>query len=431
MSERVLLPQGSQGGLLEASVGKSLSRRSAVLALWQASVGQRETWRYVLGVGILWMLWGMVVMPSSISFNPSKTYQAILVLLMYLPALCLAFAQRGRLWRELWSLPQFRVFLALLAWATLSLVWAHLRRPGDELGRLLSVMTFILAWQLWDADGEDYVGMLLFIGGMGVAACAAFYCLLFAFHPDTSDRIAGEGIIATTNYAAALMGAVAIWMTQLRLRTRRMALLRWGSIVLLLTFVALTQTRGVWLALGVCLALAPLWHGIGWKPWAMAMAVMLLATAIALPMHLLTERGMSWRPELFMQSMHQIYSHPWLGQGQGAPIALLVGGVAYTHTHNLLTQVTMELGIPGLLLTVMMWLMVGWQGWRHRDSMRGRILLGLWLYASIVLQLDMPQLLDSPRPGWILIWLPFSLAIALGIRERAGRLALDITVETR
>jgi len=419
MSEQVLSPQGSQRELIEARAGLEASRGSSMLASWRAAVSQRDSWRYLLGLGILWMLLGMVVMPAGASFNPGKIYQGSLILLMYLPALWLACTQRGRLWRELWPLPLFRLFLVMLAWATLSLAWAHLRHVGDEFGRLLSVMTFVLAWQLWDSDTEDYVSMLLFIGGIGVALCAGFYCVLFLLQPDPSDRIAGEGTIAATNYAAALMGAVSIWMTQLRLRTRHLSILRWVAIALLLAFVGLTHTRGVWLALGTCIVLAPLWQSLRLRHWLMVMAGLLIVLAIAAPMHLLTERGMSLRPQLLEQSLHQIAQRPWLGLGQGTPITLWVAGLAYTHSHNLLTQVTLELGLPGLLLTVAMWLMVGWQGWRFRHTMRGRILLGLWIYASVVLQFDMPQLLDSPRPGWILVWLPFSLAIALELRKRA------------
>jgi O-antigen ligase len=134
---------------------------------------------------------------------------------------------------------------------------------------------------------------------------------------------------------------------------------------------------------------------------------------------LVMERGTSLRPELFAQSMHLIAQHPWLGLGQGAPFTLMVNGAAYTHTHNLLTQMTVELGVPGLLLTVALWLLVAWQGWRHRAQMQGRIVLALWVYASVVLQFDMPQMLDSPRPAWLLVWLPFALTLGLAWRERS------------
>ena len=39
--------------------------------------------------------------------------------------------------------------------------------------------------------------------------------------------------------------------------------------------------------------------------------------------------------------------------------------------------------------------------------------------SSVVLQFDMPQLLDSPRPSWLLVWLPLALALWLELRARA------------
>jgi len=71
--------------------------------------------------------------------------------------------------------------------------------------------------------------------------------------------------------------------------------------------------------------------------------------------------------------------------------------------------------------------MTAWLGWRHRGRVTGQLVLALWLYASVVLQFDMPQLLDSPRPGWLLVWLPLALALWLEADARrraavAGRL---------
>jgi len=51
--------------------------------------------RAILGVGIVWMMLGMVIMPAGVSFNPGKAYQTSLALLLYLPALLLAFSQRA------------------------------------------------------------------------------------------------------------------------------------------------------------------------------------------------------------------------------------------------------------------------------------------------------------------------------------------------
>ena len=376
--------------------------------------------RTILGVGIAWMMLGMVIMPAGVSFNPGKAYQTSLVLLLYLPALILAFSQRARIWRELWPQPLFRVFLALLVWAALSLAWGHAGRPSNEIGRLVSVLAFVLGWHACLHDERDRIRQLLLATGLAIGACAIYYCTSFAIAPMEDGRIIGEGTIGTANYAAALMGVVALWLSQMELADRRWSIARYVAMAALLLFVGLTHTRSVWLALALVIVAMPLWQPGRRYRW-LAVGVALLALAMMLwPASMLVERGTSLRPELFHQSMQLIVQHPLLGAGQGAPISLLVNGAAYTHTHNLLTQVTVELGLPGLLLTVAMWLMIAWQGWRHRATVQGRLVLAIWVYASVVLQFDMPQMLDSPRPAWLLIWLPMGLVLGLGWSDRVA-----------
>lgn len=375
--------------------------------------------RLMVTVGLAWMMLGMVVMPAGVSFNPGKGYQASMIVLLYLPAMWLGFSQRARVWRQLWPLPAFRVFLGLLAWATLSLLWGGLKRPGDELGRLLSVLAFVLGWQACMADDLPRMRTLLLATGVGIAVCAAYYSARFILDSTEDARIVGEGIIATSNYAAALMGAVALWLSQLVFVDRRLARLRYAAIALLLVFIGLTQTRSVWLALAITLVAMSAWMPAYRKRVIIGAALLAAAALVALAVRpdLLTERGTSLRPELFQQSMDLIAQHPLLGLGQGVPFQLIVNGAAYTHTHNALTQITVELGLPGVLLLACLWLMIGWQGWRHRDGMEGRIALTLWVYASVVLQFDMPQLLDSPRPGWLLVWMPLAITLGLAWRE--------------
>lgn len=379
-------------------------------------------WEAVLGLGIGWMIIGMLVMPAGVSYNPGKPYQISLAVLLYLPALCMALRARALVWRELWPLPAFRVFLLLLAWATLSLCWAHLRRPGDEFGRVISVLLFVLGWHAWAGHRPRRAHLLLTMTGWGMAVCALGYSVLFLLSTPTEDeRIAGEGVIATANYAAAVMGAACVWLAQLPQRRRWIGVACGVAVAALLLFIALTESRSVWLALALCAVLTPLWrpHRV---TAAIALAILLLGlAALAWPMPVLLERGASFRPEILAKAMHMIAEHPWRGLGQGAPFVIEVGTQRLTHSHNVLSQAAIELGLPGLVILVVLWGLVAWSGWRHRGEPQGRVILGLWVYASVVLQFDLPQLLDSPRPGWLLIWLPFALALGLEVRDRAQR----------
>jgi len=378
----------------------------------------------VLGLGLLWLAIGMLVMPSSISFNPGRAYQISLAVLVYLPALYLVLRHHARLWRELWPLPAFRVFLLLLTWATLSLLWGSLRHPGDEACRLLSVLLFVLGWHAWAGHAPRRAIGLLEWAGWGMAACALVYSAIFLTQGHgEEDRIAAGGVVATANYAAAAMGAACVWLVQLPRQRWQQGAATLAALSMLLLFVVLTQSRGVWLALAACAMLAPLWRS-GRAPKVVALLVLLMIIAAMLwPWPVLLERGASHRPQILAQALRMIDLHPWRGLGQGAPFVIEADGEHLTHSHNVLTQTAIELGLPGLALLVALWLAVAWSGWRHRDDPLGRVVLGLWVYATVVLQFDMPQLLDSPRPGWLLIWLPLALALGLEVRGRTRPLA--------
>lgn len=380
--------------------------------------------RALLGLGLGWLMVGMAIMPANASLGPGHAFMAGLIVLLFLPAYYVAFAQQARVWRQLWPLPAFGVFLALLAWAALSLCWATLEKPFDGLAALLSVLAFVLGWHAFAANDAGRIRSLLLATGLGLSLCALGFTIRYVVAPMPDGRIIGFGIIATANYAAMLMGAVALWLSQLDIPDRGWSVLRWVAVGFPLVFIALTQSRGTWLALGACVLLMPLWRPERTVRW-LALGILALAivalVAAAAGWTVLLERGTSLRPDLFAQAGQLVAAHPFGGLGLGEPFTLWVKGQPYVHTHNVLTQVAVELGLPGLLLAVAVWLPVAWQGWRHRGSPQGRIVLALWTYATIALQIDMPQVLGSARPTWLLVWLPFAMALGLAANGKSGR----------
>lgn len=378
-------------------------------------------WRGVVGIGLVWMMLGLVAMPAGASFNPGKLYQASLIVLLYLPAWCLALTGRAATWRALTPSWTFRMFLLLVGWALISLVWTSAVHLGDEASRLLSVVAFVLAWPIWIGTAARRAQRVLLIAGFAMAALALWCLVQYLVQPPADGRMVGDGVTATANYAAAVMGVAALWLGVLPVADRRLGAGRWLAVGVLLVFVVLTGSRSIWLALAACAVLAPLWRPC--RPaWGLAALTLLGGIVCSLwPAQALVERGLSFRPQLLVESLQLIGQHPWLGLGQGSDFTLTIAGVAYTHSHNVLTQTTIQLGLPGLLLLCVMWFLVAWRGWRARGQTLGRLVLALWVYASIVLQFDMPQLLDSPRPGWLLAWLPLALALWLECDARRGR----------
>lgn len=369
--------------------------------------------RRLLVVGMAWLIIGMAVMPAGVSYNPSRAYQAVLALTMWLPVLALV-AVRPRRLLECCRLPLMPWVIALLAWGWVSLVWSHAPHRGDEATRNLSVLLFLIACQ-WVFGGSEQRTRQLLIGcGMVLAAVAVVDMVTFALHPPTDGRLIGIGVMANANLAAAGMGAALIWLWPWRFESWHWVVAKWMAIGVLALFVLLTFTRSAWAALFVALMAMVVCRG-GRTAWLYAGAICLLgALGVALGFEVLMERGWSLRPQIFAGSWGLFLQHPLLGLGQGTPFTLQAGDEVLDHAHNMFAQLAIELGLPAVLLWVGIWLALGWRAWRRRHDALGLVVFGLWVFGTVAVQFDLPHLLDSPRPGWLITWLPLALSTTFG-----------------
>ena len=371
--------------------------------------------RRLLILGMAWLIVGMAVMPAGASYNPSKPYQAVLALTLWLPALALV-AMRPRRLPAFLRLPLMPWVVLLLAWGWVSLLWSHAPRRGDEAARDLSVLLFLVSSQ-WVFGGNAARTRWLLVGcSFALSAAAVVDMLMFALHPPTDGRLIGMGVMANANLAAAGMGAALVWLWPWRFEHWGWLIVKWMAVSVLALFVLLTFTRSAWAALFVALMVMVLCGG-GQRAWLYAAAICLLgALGVAFGFELLMERGLSLRPEIFAKSAELFLQHPLRGLGQGTAFTIRAGDETLDHAHNMFAQLAIELGLPGVLLWLGIWLALGWRAWRHRHETLGLLVLGLWAFGSVAIQFDLPHLLDSPRPGWLITWLPLALSTALGWR---------------
>ncbi|MCL7715428.1 O-antigen ligase family protein [Stenotrophomonas mori] len=372
-------------------------------------------WRNLLFVGLVVLVAGMCFLPAGPSFNPGKPFQAVVALLLYLPALIAALACPARL-RAFACRPLMPLLLLLFAWAALSVAWSNSHRPHDEFLRLLTVLLFLFACT--QGVGDDLARQRrLLVAGAGVLTLAAIAAMAqFAIRPTADNRLIGFGVMANANLFGAAMGAGILWLWPWRFQNANQRTLKWLAMTAMAVALVLTFSRSAMLAVAVSLFVMLV---IRQRERAVQRLLWLCVVAVGLTMAAypeLSQRGLSLRPQLFARAMELVHAHPWLGMGLGAEFALpVVGGNGYyqVHTHNLFTQLAVELGIPGVVLWSAIWLGLGVRAWRHRDLAVGRVVLGLWLFATVLVQFDLPHLIDSPRPGWLFLWLPLALSLSL------------------
>jgi len=133
--------------------------------------------------------------------------------------------------------------------------------------------------------------------------------------------------------------------------------------------------------------------------------------------NVITARGSSFRPEIFQSVLQMIGEHPWTGLGLGAEYKVSAAGLLFDHSHNMFTHVAMELGLPGMLLWIAVWLFTLGEIVRARDTVLGKILLALWVYSTMAMQFDAASLTGTPRAEWFVSWLTVGLAMLLPWRR--------------
>lgn len=371
-----------------------------------------ESWRYLwLATGLLWFLVAITWSPSN------KLYQQRLIVLLWIPALLSIVGGRERIIRH-WQDRRFEcvALIALVAWSAVSLVWSSADEPMRELRRLLFVVLFLLGVDALGSRRQLLMRVLVVAGWLLAGAVAVSIIVFYGVRGNSwLARIQGLGQLAHPILGGYVMGGAAVWMSALMPNEGKRQVMWLPAFSALLAFLALSQSRGAVLAVLLVMLLAPFWKG-GRQAWVVSVGSALMAAlGYWLFEPLVTARGASYRPEIIMASLDLIANAPWTGLGLGTGYDIRPQGMrhVFDHTHNLPLHIAVELGLPALLIWLGLWGAIVWRAWQARNTALGKVVLGVWLYASFAMQVDAASIWDSARAEWFVSWLPLALGAAL------------------
>lgn len=215
-----------------------------------------------------------------------------------------------------------------------------------------------------------------------------------------------------------IAGLMAVWLLSSSLNQW----LKLISISALLVFMLLTQSRGVWLAFLMVCVFLPLWRSSlhGWVP-----LVLLVLVSVPLSyffMDIILLRGVSYRPEIWLQSAEMIAAAPLWGIGFAGEYQVMGdNGKIFSHAHNVFLDTAIRSGIPAALIWLVIWLAVAWKAWQYRLTPMGSLLCASVVFATVALVFDGSRLWGTPRPEWFLTWLPLGLALGLSAAPKLDK----------
>ncbi|MGE6527597.1 O-antigen ligase family protein [Pseudomonas sp. NPDC077382] len=369
-------------------------------------------------IGLFFFLCSAWVLPSN------KLYHQMIIVLVWLPALLALFRRDfyRRDFRVAFKLPEVYLFSIFAGWTLFVLS----TQGADDFSSQIKVpfyVTLTLLGVALAAQGsicrlETLLFNCAFAGGF--LAGASWISFYWIEGHGFRTRLVALGLWDTPIMAAHAVGALALLGVCLiqvdRLRSRLAPFLLLSAVGYVL-FLGFSQTRGVWIALLAALLMMVIALRSRWGLGIFALIAAGLALVALLHPEILLQRGFSYRPTLWRGGLRLIQEN-WLTGLGFHEFKILVPAIdgAFKHPHNLFLNVGVRLGVPGLLLFCLLWLMVGWRAWTCRRLPLGRALLALWTFSGVALLTDGIGLWLKPNAEWLITWLPIALSIVLASR---------------
>nr|WP_246237680.1 O-antigen ligase family protein [Pseudomonas akapageensis] len=367
----------------------------------------------LLGFGLFWSVAGVMLTPTL------KFYDRLLIVFVYLPCLYLVIRQFQSFREAVLARKELWLFFLIFAWSLGSLAWSiGVDRYLTLIKRELFFLLVLLGWIVWGRVFRRQLQTMLIMFG----ALAGLYSLaaLIAYPFREIDRMYGFGgfmdnpnpsgytiaflVVLSCSWWPRHNGARVVW-----------ALLQACSIA----FVVLTGSRGAMLALAVVAGSIVL---VGGGRFYRAIALSILMSVVALLMinPSLLQRGDSERLSLIRGAWDLVQQHPWRGIGFGSDYEVTAGEQAFGHCHNFVLDTAVQYGVVFTAVWLFLWFWLGFHLWRCRVETLGMSILMVWVFATVSIQFDVFILFGGARAMWMVVWIPFVLALCTDKSQTPG-----------
>ena len=361
-------------------------------------------------LGVLLML--AIAIPAFLSNQQSL--KPVLYSLFILPTLIAIIA--GRL-----SLPVlfkhspavFLLVIPLLYWS-LSVLWSD--SPDDVysfLRRTLSLAVFILGVAYVASSNRlninNYLDIALFI--VAVGAIAQLVYIYFYLGKAASWRLGGYSTFGGPIHAAHYFGffffygAVQFIEAKGRLRGAY-----FFAALACLAYMVMSHSRGPYVAI-VCVSLLMFFLKTRSFKWMLVFCALAISLLYFFP-EIMTQRGLSYRPEIWLGAVDIIIDNFVVGVGYNESLALEFGDRHIAgHAHNLYLDIFSRSGVIGFSFVMLMVIFVCRRAVVCNKAEMPFIAALLFFFVGMLT--DVQRLLNSPTEVYIMFWLPLTILITL------------------
>lgn len=329
-------------------------------------------------------------------------------------------------YKRLYKSTTVRIFIFFLGYLCLSLSWSSYS-PQDKFYEYILYSFEILYFVIIIIIITQYNHKWLMLIGPGLVFIITIHIFIAAWfwyiaHPLT-NRLEGLGNLdlplqlATTYSATAAFCIISYLMGNDKISTVYLLLLP-----VCLGGIILTGSRGPLLGflLVTILAISLIRNQRARILFAL-MSFMGLALVVIEPnlFYFLSERGASYRPEIWAKAWHKITESWIFGYGIAtSPKLILDNQMEMWHYHNIFLATWFYGGIIGVLLLTMMIITTIVQGLRVRSAWPW---LAAFVSSLLCLLTNGNRLISSLCPEWFYFWLPFAMILAnLNVESSTG-----------
>ncbi|MFL1548159.1 O-antigen ligase family protein [Pseudomonas sp. D47] len=374
---------------------------------------------------VLWILpIGLLLLLSSLFYVTNRNVMHRFYYGFFSVPTLLLLCLRPQELKELLREPLVVALLAFCAWALTTVLWSP-EPTGDSNLFKVPLQTFMLfagCGLLLHYRNELFKPVFFSAAVIALVVCLGnLVAFAKGFEPGMR-MIGGLGALDNPLLSSHLFGFFCVYWLYVCVTTKRLHML-WLSVPALAIMTLAVLATGSRTPL-VALVLAVLWMGLlSRNRRSVLMVAGLIAAAAALLLfypQLITERGSSFRLEIWRIILGRIADHPWIGHSYDSE--LYVQPANYDGTlrepHSFALGVLYYVGIIGFIP----WLFM--LGWGLYKSLKERA-QPLFILASSLLAYGIGAgltegggILSRPKEHWFLLWVPLALIAGLSIAQR-------------